>query len=122
MIKPNEKCPEIDFDKIVRVNELSLESLSIGTLVEFDGIHPESHYLIKIVEENGKKYTDLWFKGRPGCFRLPASSWENKEFNLAIKVGMGYCIPHFYYDYNGLTKEGLNEPRAESFSMIRFQK
>ncbi len=118
---PQKPCPKPAVDKWRVVDEVDLETVTVGTLVEFRGSHSESKYLMQIVVEDGERFVDLWFKERPGCFRSSASEWNNPEHHRAVKVGFGYCVPHFYYDSNGLMKMGIYEPRCEGFRSIRFQ-
>ncbi|MFH1359312.1 MAG: hypothetical protein ABIH37_05475 [archaeon] len=115
---PTEPCPKIASDQFEPVDEVNLDIEPIGTLIRFQGSHPDSRYIIQIIEEREKRYTRLWFKDRPGCFCSPSSHWKNQRFNLEVKVGRGYTVPHFHYDDSGLMEKGLSEPRAEGFKRI----
>jgi hypothetical protein len=118
-IFPQQPCPQTS--KLKSIDEVDLDNVPLGTIIEFQGIHPESIYSMQIVEKEGRSYVDLWFKGRPGCFRSLTSEWKNDKYNLAVKVGSGYIVPHFYYNQNGLTERGLLQPRAERFRRIMIE-
>lgn len=118
-LNPKESYPNIS-GKWRSIDEIELETASIGTIIRFWGSHPDSRYLMQIIQEEDKRFTKLWFKERDGCVQMPVSNWKCPQYNINFKVGCGYVVPHFYYDENGLTERGLREPRAEGFKLINI--
>ena len=84
---------------------IDLKELSLGDVIEFHGIHPDSYYFCKIIEEVGEKKIKIWFKGRyPGAIApledIGSVYWKDGKFvedKSAMELNRPYCIPHFYY-------------------------
>jgi hypothetical protein len=116
---PKEPQPRYSNDLWKPVGQVDLLRMPRNSLISFQGIHTNSHYVMRIADED-RDHTELWHRDYPGCFRVPTETWNQAPFT-SFELGGGYLVPHFKYKDSGLVDSSPEEERAETFTGIWVQ-
>ncbi|MBI2660275.1 hypothetical protein HYX07_03885 [Candidatus Woesearchaeota archaeon] len=123
-------APEIDETRLERPNRVVLGELPLGSLVEFDGRHYASRYLMQLFEDKTGNQVRIWLNRRANCAVASLDSIISENVDMerelgVLQVGRNYTLPTFHYrDEKGLTQivVVMSDPRWEPVTEIRLQR
>jgi hypothetical protein len=127
VIEEVEKAPEgIEYLEGFETPErVVLQELSVGTIIQFYGHHPDSRYTCLIVGAEDSKQIKVWLNSRcngavgdlDSMLSIDLSKGIREEG--AMEVGKNYSLPTFKYDkdHNLTLEQGYNQ-RTEPYLKI----
>ncbi|HLD12712.1 MAG TPA: hypothetical protein VJB87_03910, partial [Candidatus Nanoarchaeia archaeon] len=115
-----------DLARVQQPDRIVLAELPLGSLVEFEGAHPLSQYLLRMGRHLGVPQVMLWLDREHTCAiggldaittTTFSGSHMSIEYGIIVK-GQNYVLPTFHYDGQGHTSLDHSNKRFEPYTKL----